>query len=594
MNMHASDFESSASQSKVELSDDFQGATFLDRFRVATKLNFAVFGNTLVLALVALTILATTFSLGDMGKKQDWLVSVEARTNYSAIALADASDALDDAIASEVAADRASALAEANQRLKHADDMLLVPLSGDGEYVSDDVRATLTAFHERINALSADLAAAGGDRAAIAALDPQANKLYKDVSEFGASYHDEVVAAAEVLFDEIARSLVAFVLIVVIGVTVSLVGARKVVQNVAGMVTRITEAMGLIAAGHADTPIPGRDRQDEIGAMARALAVFRRSMLDLKGLDAVRADAAEQALALAQEREEMRSDKTRVLNTLADDFEESIGEVTGFVVAASEELRTTAESMAGMAVHASTDSKAAAEAMETSSQHVVSAAAASDEFALSISEISKQASSSADLARNVLNSVNGANERIVGLNKATEEISEIAELIQSIATRTNLLALNASIEAARGGEAGRGFAVVASEVKELAFKTSEATANVASRIAAIQAATGSSVEDLAGIAKEIAQLEQASTVIASAVDQQSTSGRELARNIDDVATTSREVAQTLEGVRDVSELTGKSAAEMVGSASEMQHQAQELRAKAQEFLVKVREANKVG
>src|SRR3546814_2330928 len=80
-------------------------------------------------------------------------------------------------------------------------------------------------------------------------------------------------------------------------------------------------------------------------------------------------------------------------------------------------------------------------------------------------------------------------------------------MISTIAQRTNLLALNASIEAARGGEAGRGFAVVASEVKELATQTGKATEEVAGQIRAIQETTHASVEALRSIASQIAQLE---------------------------------------------------------------------------------------
>ena len=119
--------------------------------------------------------------------------------------------------------------------------------------------------------------------------------------------------------------------------------------------------------------------------------------------------------------------------------------------------------------------------------NVTAAAAATDEFALSIGEISRQASASATLARDATNLVTTANTRMTDLSQAADEIGEIANLIQTIAQRTNLLALNASIEAARGGEAGRGFAVVASEVKELAMQTSNATSSVAEKITAKQA-----------------------------------------------------------------------------------------------------------
>ncbi|MFZ9396484.1 MAG: methyl-accepting chemotaxis protein [Erythrobacter sp.] len=208
---------------------------------------------------------------------------------------------------------------------------------------------------------------------------------------------------------------------------------------------------------------------------------------------------------------------------------------------------------------------------------------------MSIGEISRQAASSAELARDASQSAGEAGATISPLTQSAEEVGQIVELIQTIAQRTNLLALNASIEAARGGEAGRGFAVVASEVKELAMQTSRATEKVAEQIRAIQDTTGASVHALRSISHQVGQLEATAVSIASAVDQQSVAGRDLARSIDLAARATDAVSSHIDDVRDLSLATGAAASQVLTSATDLEEQASTLRVQMQQFLAKVRE-----
>ena len=349
---------------------------------------------------------------------------------------------------------------------------------------------------------------------------------------------------------------------------------RRMLRDTVRPLDSLVYEMGRLSTGHRDIEIEGIDREDEIGDLARSLEVFAKSGHKLDELFEARKVAAEQ--------------RKRDLLTLAASFEASIGDIVGGVAAASSQLQSTASAMAAAAEQASAQSNQVVSSMDRASSGVTAAAAASDEFAMSIGEISRQATSSAQLARKATDAATEADTTISALAASASQVGQIVELISSIAQRTNLLALNASIEAARGGEAGRGFAVVASEVKELATQTSRATEEIADQIRAMQDSTGASVNALRSIGDQIKSLETTAISIASAVDQQSVAGQDLARSIDLAARSSDEVASNIVQVREASSSTGAAASQVLTSATELEGQAASLRAKVGEFLAEVR------
>jgi methyl-accepting chemotaxis protein len=390
----------------------------------------------------------------------------------------------------------------------------------------------------------------------------------------------------------LGQQIIGFIILVVLGLALSMMVMRFFHRDIGGVIADITARMAALAKGQKDFTIPGRDRGDEIGDMARSLESFRLGAFELERLREKAVEAAKSELAKsaeeAENREQRRARQAKMVSKMANKFELTIGDIVSSVAAASTQLKTTSGAMEKTAETASDQASRAAHAMQEATSGVTAAAAASDEFAMSIGEISRQAASSADLARKASESAEVADGKMATLANSASQVGQIVELIQSIARRTNLLALNASIEAARGGEAGRGFAVVASEVKELAAQTSRATEEVAQQIREMQDSTSDSVLALRSIGNQVHQLETTAISIASAVDQQSVAGQDLARSIDLAARGSGEVSASIGNVRESSLATGAAASQVLNSATDLEDQAATLRTQVDMFLQRIR------
>lgn len=423
-------------------------------------------------------------------------------------------------------------------------------------------------------------------------LSAKGDALFEQSRQFTdllAGYGDEVRKSSADYF-VVMISITA--VLALISSAILLLGLSYLSRNFSHRVVEISGWMQRLAKGDRHFDVTGHSRKDELGDMANSIELFKRANRKLEVWARERSERADEQLRQQKERELERKEeenrKTALLNEVAKQFEHTIGEVAEGVAVASSQLQSTATQMAASAEQSTTGTATVSKNMQDANMGATAAASASDEFALSIGEISRQAASSSELARVAAEATTKADATISELSESAEQVGEIVELIQTIAQRTNLLALNASIEAARGGEAGRGFAVVASEVKELAMQTSRATDQVAEQIRAIQDKTGASVTALRSIAGQVHELETTAVSIASAVDQQSVAGQDLARSIDMAARGTEKVASHIEDVRELSLSTGSAASQVLASANELEQQASIMREQVDSFLKRVR------
>lgn len=556
---------------------------------IVSKLRIAVFGNALVPMILVGLLLGFFGYFGQMGFQHADRVKSEISVGQAGYDLVRASQALQ-----SIQMGQTQPVSELRGALREASTELQIALeTGRGLYPDQDIER-LAKFERDVSNMREQVTRQSAQEVAdsASALSQQLRSSSSEISILFDDMHRHARSIIEPMLSNIMTAfLVSFILAVIAG-SASYFGARSTVENVADAIAEMTRAMKRLSGGELNVELPGRDRADEIGDMARALEVLRDASQELQDLTARRAHEAENRLALEQSNSkkmrDLRSEKSQLLEGMADGFEVSVGQLITSVSTATEQLQTTSQQMVELADGSSEQTDKARIAMHGSASNVTAAAAATDEFALSINEISHQAGSSAKLARSASDLVTTANTKMSDLSKAALEVGEIVELIQTIAERTNLLALNASIEAARGGAAGRGFAVVAREVKELAMQTSDATDLVTDKISAMQGFTQSSANDLADIVKCISELEQTAVMIASAVDQQSVSADELAQHIDIAASGATDVNSKLGLLSAASKETGEAAADVATAAAALSLHTEALRAKAKGFTVEVR------
>jgi methyl-accepting chemotaxis protein len=395
--------------------------------------------------------------------------------------------------------------------------------------------------------------------------------------------NDDLAALSKVYADrgkriaqdtELNRRL-AFLLTFLGGLALVLVavGVFIIARSVARPLSLITTTIRQVADGAEGVQVPHTHRNDEIGALARAIQIFQEAMDRNRNLSS-------QALLDSKAREE----RSRQIEVSVEAFRGAIGSVLGAVNDNATAMRDTAQSISGVASDASGRANAAARATEQASSNVFAVASAAEQLSASIEEIGRQVRQSADVVEKAGQRTEKSVTEIESLAAATQRIDGVLNLIQAIAEQTNLLALNATIEAARAGDAGRGFAVVAHEVKALAGQTAKATSEIGQNISMIQISTRNAVEAVREIGNSVREINDVTANIAGAVQQQDAATREISANAQLAADGNSTLVVNIGSLNDAIENTNKGASSVLSASSELTSTAELLSREVEKFF----------
>jgi methyl-accepting chemotaxis protein len=371
----------------------------------------------------------------------------------------------------------------------------------------------------------------------------------------------------------------AFLLTCLGGLQLVLVGVGVLIifRSVARPLSTITATIKQVAEGDDSVEVPHTDRGDEIGALARAIQIFKEAMDRNRNLNS-------QVLQDSKAREE----RARHIETSVEAFRGAIGSVLNAVNENASAMRSTAESISGVAADASGRATAAAHATEQASSNVFAVAGAAEELSASIEEIGRQVRHSANVVEQAGQRTEKSVAEIESLAAAAQRIDGVLSLIQAIAEQTNLLALNATIEAARAGEAGRGFAVVAHEVKTLAGQTAKATAEISQNIGTIQTSTRNAVDAVREIGTAVRDINEVTSNIAGSVGQQDAATREISANAQLAADGNSTLVANIGSLGNAITDTNKAATSVLSASSDLTATAGLLSREVEKFFQNLR------
>ncbi len=434
-----------------------------------------------------------------------------------------------------------------------------------------ETMAAATAFGEAAMDVGALIAERNGLR------DTALAQVGQSISDMAVLIKDEKVAeetaishATSAAMEAQQTLLGAFVIASLIGAAILAIVMASALSN---PVVRLTQTMRTLADGEYGVDVPHTERGDELGSMAQTVEVFKANALEREELERKAAiDRKAQDASYAATQNAISSFHTKVASIL-----EVLSGKTG-------QMRSTATELNTLASGAEERAQTADEAAGETSESVQTVAAATEELASSIQEISRQVSAATEVVSSAADKSSNSVHEIEQLAEAGQKIGDVVNLIQDIAEQTNLLALNATIEAARAGEAGKGFAVVASEVKALAAQTAKATEEIAGQVSGIQNSTERAVHTIKEIAKMSDDLGEVTSSIASAVEEQGAATQEISNTTGSASESTAALAEGVTTLAEAIKQTGDAATVVDEASSSVAAQSDAISAAVQEFF----------